>query len=77
MGVALEATRSSNHFHRLLHHNVRISIPTQVPLWVIAVVTDRSVTTCVHKQLLRTQNHAQFQKKVSMTSRLLTGKPEV
>lgn len=44
MCIALEATRSSNHFHRLLYHNVRISIPTQVPLWVTAVVTDYAVT---------------------------------
>lgn len=77
MCIALEAIGSSDHFHRLLHHNVCISIPTRVPLWAIAVITDHAVTTCVHEQFLRTQKHAQFQKKLSMTSHLLTDKPEV
>jgi len=62
MCFALEATGSLDHFQTLWHHNIGISVPAQVPLWAIAVITNRAVSTCVHEQFLRTQKHAQFQR---------------
>lgn len=75
MWIALEATGSSDQFPRLLHHNVCISISTQLPLWSTA---DHAVTTCVHSPFLRAQKCAQLRKKKKkMTSSLLIGKPGV
>lgn len=63
MWIPLEATGSSDQFSRLLHHNVCISIPTQLPLWTLAVFTDHAVITCVHGPFLRAQKYAQLKKK--------------
>lgn len=61
--VALEAAGRPDQFPGLLHHNVCISIPTQLPLWTLAVFTDHAVITCVHGPFLQTQKYAQLKKK--------------
>lgn len=77
MWIALEETGSSDQFSRLLHPNVCFFIPTQLPLWTVAVFTDHAVTTCVHSPFLRTQKYAQLTKQIKKISYLLIGKPEI
>lgn len=74
MWIALEATGSSDQFPRLLHHNVCISISTQLPLWSTA---DHAVTTCAQPLSENSKMCSIKKKNMKMTSSLLIGKPGV